>query len=268
MSYDDHLSRTLARRFPCRLAAPGALVNSRIEAGPPVIAVTDKGSDRRQRILLAARRRFASSGFESTTVRQIADDAGLLAGSLYYHFANKEEMLHEAVREPVHRFRDGAREIAKGDGDPETKLVALIFFDVDEMISNHEVHAILHQERAYFRASRDMSYVLNARREHYLVWRGLLELGIEQGYFSADLNIFLTLSTMIRMLNTGADWYLHDDAETVGAAGILSRAELSAFYVNYALRVLRRPERITAPVPWPPTYVPPPAAAGGVEDPS
>lgn len=218
---------------------------------------TDKGNDTRQRILDAARRRFAASGFEATSVRQIADDAGLLAGSLYYHFANKEEMLHETVRDAVQRLRDGAEHIRSREADPETRLVALIFFDVEELTENQEVHAILHQERAYFRGNPELADVVKGRREHYLVWRALLEQGIAEGYFSEDINVFLTLSTMIRMLNTGADWYLHDDPATIDAAGILSRGELSAFYVNYVLRVVRRPERITAPVPWPESYAGP-----------
>lgn len=216
--------------------------------------LTDKGSDRRQRILDAARRRFAASGFEATTVRQIADDVELLAGSLYYHFANKEEMLLEAVRDAVQRLHDGAEAIQRTDADPETKLVALIFFDVEELTENRDVHAILHQERAYFRGNPEFAPVVKPRREHYLVWRALIEQGMAEGYFSKDINVFLTLSTMIRMLNTGADWYLHDDPATIDAAGILSRDELSAFYVNYVLRVVRTPERITAPIPWPDSY--------------
>ncbi|TCM20590.1 TetR family transcriptional regulator [Novosphingobium sp. PhB165] len=203
---------------------------------------------------MAARHRFAASGFESTTVRQLADDAGLLAGSLYYHFANKEQMLHEIVRDVVNRLRDGAQEIQQRQTNPETSLVALIYFDVKERTTDQEVHAILHQERAYYRSNPDFDYVVAARRDHYLVWRAILEQGIEQGYFRADINIFLTLTTIIRMLNTAADWYIHDDRATISAAGIISRDELSAFYVNFVLRAVRTSERIEAPVPWPGNY--------------
>jgi AcrR family transcriptional regulator len=217
-------------------------------------AATDKGSDRRMRILAAARHRFAASGFELTTVRQIADDVGLLAGSLYYHFANKEQLLHETVRDVVGRLCDGAEQIGRRDADPETNLVALIFFDVEQRTSDQDVHAILHQERATFRRDLDFGYVQEARRRHYLVWRALLEKGIAQGYFSKDINVFLTLSTIIRMFNTGADWFVRDDPATRDAAGIVSSDELSAFYVDLILRVLRTPTRIEDAVPWPKDY--------------
>jgi AcrR family transcriptional regulator len=232
-------------------------MTAKAKRGPQPAAPTEKGSDRRRRILHAARHRFAASGFESTTVRQIADDVGLLAGSLYYHFANKEEMLTETVRDVVYRLRDGAEEIHQRDADPETRLVALIFFDVEERTTDQEVHAILHQERGYFRRNPDLHYIATARRQHYLVWRTLLEQGIAEGYFSADINVLLTLSTIIRMLNTAADWYLHDDPATIDAAGIISRDELSAFYVNFVLRAVRTPARIEASVPWPESYTGP-----------
>lgn len=229
-------------------------MSTKVKKTKPAGAPTDKGADRRERILLAARRRFAASGFEATTVRQIADDVGLLAGSLYHHFANKEELLDETLRDVVLRLKTGAEEISRRDADPETKLVALIFFDVEERTTHQEAHAILHHERAYLRQNPELAYIVAARREHYLVWRSLLEQGIAEGYFSDDINVFLTLSTIIRMLNTGADWYLHDDRATIDAAGIISRDELSAFYVNVVLRTVRTPARITAAIPWPANY--------------
>ncbi|TXS47651.1 helix-turn-helix domain-containing protein, partial [Streptomyces sp. OR43] len=46
-------------------------------------------------ILRPAAEVFAAQGYNATTVRRIADAAGMLAGSLYYHFDSKESMLDE-----------------------------------------------------------------------------------------------------------------------------------------------------------------------------
>jgi len=83
-------------------------------------------SDRRANILEVATRRFAEHGFEATTVRQIGDDVNILSGSLYHHFATKEEMLHEIVREAVQQMRNNALRIARAPVDAERRLVALI----------------------------------------------------------------------------------------------------------------------------------------------
>ena len=41
---------------------------------------------------------FAERGLRATTVRDIADSAGILSGSLYHHFSSKEEMVDELLR--------------------------------------------------------------------------------------------------------------------------------------------------------------------------
>ena len=44
----------------------------------------------RERVLDAARRRFAREGFEATTTRDIAREAGIAAGTLFNYFPNKD----------------------------------------------------------------------------------------------------------------------------------------------------------------------------------
>ncbi|MER3460463.1 MAG: TetR family transcriptional regulator, partial [candidate division GAL15 bacterium] len=46
----------------------------------------------RARILEAARRVFARSGYHGTLMDQVAQEAGLSKGALYVHFPSKEEL--------------------------------------------------------------------------------------------------------------------------------------------------------------------------------
>jgi AcrR family transcriptional regulator len=59
----------------------------------------------RQRILAASMHLFSREGFCRTTVRDIAREAGISDAAIYYHFATKEELLHELLNpqlEPDH----------------------------------------------------------------------------------------------------------------------------------------------------------------------
>jgi len=47
---------------------------------------------RRRQVLTVASELFAKKGFEGTSIRDIATAAGMMAGSLYYHFASKEDL--------------------------------------------------------------------------------------------------------------------------------------------------------------------------------
>ena len=194
------------------LASPTATTGDARPAAPSKTRERRTAIDRRAQILTAAMRRFAEFGFEATTVRQIADDVKVLSGSLYHHFVTKDEMLHEIVRDAVFRLRDNAVRISRSSNEADRKLVALIIMDLEEMTSHQEIHAILYNERKFFRRSEEFSYVLRAKKDGYVAWRSVLEQGMSSGHFNPDLDVHLTISTIVRMMNTAADWYKNDDS--------------------------------------------------------
>src|SRR3978361_1185148 len=61
--------------------------------------VKSEGPSRRDELLGIAAELFAEHGFNNTTVRDIADGAGILSGSLYHHFDSKESMVDEILRD-------------------------------------------------------------------------------------------------------------------------------------------------------------------------
>ena len=64
----------------------------------------------RERILLEAARLFRHHGYAATTLREIADAAHIKAGSIYYHFASKEEILGEVLDKGIQAVSDAVRE--------------------------------------------------------------------------------------------------------------------------------------------------------------
>jgi AcrR family transcriptional regulator len=59
----------------------------------------DTGEDRREQILDAAMRVFAQKGFSKATNRDVAQEAGITTGLIYYYFENKEALLNAALAE-------------------------------------------------------------------------------------------------------------------------------------------------------------------------
>ena len=58
---------------------------------------TQSETETRQRILRAARRLFASRGYNGTTTRELASTAGVAEGTLFRHFENKKAILIEVA---------------------------------------------------------------------------------------------------------------------------------------------------------------------------
>ena len=57
------------------------------------------GHARRHRF--GSRQGFRTKGYHAATVRDIADEVGILKGSLYHHFDSKEDLLYLVVKEPI-----------------------------------------------------------------------------------------------------------------------------------------------------------------------
>lgn len=80
----------------------------------------------RRAILDAAERVFGAHGFAEAKMTQIAEGAGLAAGSLYNYFTNKEEIFRALVEHRSGAFLQALNETALGDDNLEHALVALV----------------------------------------------------------------------------------------------------------------------------------------------
>ena len=61
------------------------------------IVKSSGGEATRQALIEASYRLFTSRGYHATTMRDIAADAGITAGSIYNHFADKDQMIKEVL---------------------------------------------------------------------------------------------------------------------------------------------------------------------------
>ncbi len=81
-----------------------------------------KGERTRSSIMAAAHRLFLSKGYNATSMRAIADEAGLALGGIYNHFANKEEIF-EAILIERHPFQDMVPALQAAQGETVEELV-------------------------------------------------------------------------------------------------------------------------------------------------
>jgi AcrR family transcriptional regulator len=72
---------------------------------------------RRQDILDAALRCFAEKGFGATTMADIRRASGASIGSIYHHFAGKEQLAAALYVEGLRRYQDGYRKVIRAHAD-------------------------------------------------------------------------------------------------------------------------------------------------------
>jgi AcrR family transcriptional regulator len=64
----------------------------------------------REQILAEAARLFRHQGYAATTLRQVADAAGIKAGSIYYHFDSKDQILGEVLDKGIELVMQAVRQ--------------------------------------------------------------------------------------------------------------------------------------------------------------
>src|SRR5688572_31710375 len=83
-------------------------------------------SERREAILGIAAEIFSQKGFQATTVREIADEAGILSGSLYHHFDSKETIVDEVLSTFLDDLIARYRAALDTKADPRTVLSEMV----------------------------------------------------------------------------------------------------------------------------------------------
>src|SRR6201997_120488 len=153
--------------------------------------VTGQANSRRDELLELAATMFAERGLRATTVRDIADGAGILSGSLYHHFASKEEMVDELL----HSFLDWLFERYQGiidtEPNPLERLKGLFMASFDAIEHRHAQVVIYQDEAKRLSSQPRFSYVEELNRRQRQMWVDVLRQGIKQGYFRPDLDVDL-----------------------------------------------------------------------------
>jgi AcrR family transcriptional regulator len=94
------------------------------EAGSTTL--TAKAEETRQRILDAALRLFRERGFDETTMRDIASEAGVATGAAYYYFQSKEDLVMAFYVRTAEEARQLVPRILERSTDLKKRLRAII----------------------------------------------------------------------------------------------------------------------------------------------
>jgi TetR/AcrR family transcriptional regulator, cholesterol catabolism regulator len=144
-------------------------------------------SERREQILAIAADLFAERGFAATTVREIADAAGILSGSLYHHFDSKEAMVEELLRDFSEDIMGAYRtEIASG-ADPVTVLRNLVRLAFEAICARWATVSVMVNEYNLLVSYPRFAFVQEVSEETEDLWVSVIERGMASGAFRADV---------------------------------------------------------------------------------
>lgn len=151
--------------------------------------MTEPPVSRRDELLELAATMFAERGLRATTVRDIADSAGILSGSLYHHFKSKEQMVEEVLRDFLDWLFERYQQIIATEPNPLERLKGL-FMTSFEAIEDRHAQVVIYQDEAKRLSSLPQFDFVDARnKEQRKMWLDLLNEGVKQGDFRPDIDV-------------------------------------------------------------------------------
>ncbi len=157
---------------------------------------------RRAEIFASALRLFRERGFHATSINDIGADAGVAGTAIYSHFATKQEVLAEAIREGARRIKAGmARALEDGEQDPEAALEKLVRTYVGVVLDNADMNACYVLEARSLGAEVRQP-MLRSERALRDVWQRQLmavrpELSREQARTMVQMAIFAVVALCV-----------------------------------------------------------------------
>jgi AcrR family transcriptional regulator len=183
--------------------------------------------ERRRELLATAAEVFAAQGYNATTVRKIADAAGMLAGSLYYHFDSKESMLDEILSTFLTELWEGYDTVLAAGLAPRRTIEALVTESFREIDRHRAAVAIYQKEARHLADQPRFTYLADSQQKFEKAWLGTLERGVADHSFRADLDIRLTYRFVRDTVWVAASWYR--------PGGLHSPEEIARQYLSMVL---------------------------------
>ncbi|HEY9524552.1 MAG TPA: TetR/AcrR family transcriptional regulator [Thermopolyspora sp.] len=191
-----------------RGASPGTGASARRRA-PAKRSAAGPASERRDHLVRLAAELFARKGFQATTVREIAEEAGILSGSLYHHFDSKETIVDEVLSTFLDDLIGGYRAALDKGGDARTVLSAMVRIGFGSLEPHRAAITVMQNDWNYLRTlpGGRFDYLVKAEDEVERMWVGQIKRGQADGQFRADVDPKLTYRMIRDTIWVAVRWF-------------------------------------------------------------
>ncbi|MGH9245428.1 MAG: TetR/AcrR family transcriptional regulator [Acidimicrobiales bacterium] len=195
----------------------------------PTARRTRNAFRRQQEVISAAARLFQEKGYEATSIQDIADELGILKGSLYYYIDTKEDLLFAIIQEVHETALESLEASRAAEGNALAKIRAFVFNQVRHIASHVERAGVFFQDFRSLSAERK-KVIIDERDIYEQFLRSLLERGQRDGVICADLDPKFASLAILGTFNWMYQWYR--------PTGDRTPDEIAAIFADFLLPTL------------------------------
>lgn len=194
-----------------------------------------KSAISQKRVLDAAAKIFRDYGYAGTTMRAIADEADLKAGSIYYHYKSKDDLIAAVLDLGIRSVTDGVTSAL--DALPESasgreRIEAAMRAHLSAIIQNGDY--TLATRRVFGQVPEAIRITNTRLRDSYArIWQEILSEAQKRGEFRTTISLSLVRLFILGALNWTVEWY---------KPGGRPIEEVAREFASFVLDGLSRPE--------------------------
>jgi TetR/AcrR family transcriptional regulator, cholesterol catabolism regulator len=184
---------------------------------------TKRADAKREKILDAAASVLAERGFAGTTLAEIAEKAGTLAGSLYYHFDSREHLVTEVLIKGIRDSRDyveAALSALPEDASPRDRVATSVRAHLETVVERSD--AARAGVRSIGQVPDSIDAMVDAERDAYgAVFHREFSRAQAEGFFPPSVDVVALRLLAIGAGNFAIDWFRADGRVSLDELGDL-----------------------------------------------
>ena len=169
----------------------------------------ERASGARGTILQVAATLFSTKGYAESGLREIAEQAGIRASTVYHHFASKERIYEEIIRIAIDGIADAIDHdlrLLAPDATPRLRIETCIAAHLRALHANQPFTSTNAQSRIKLPA--EINLVIGPMRERYSnFWRDMLDEARAAGWIKPELETRMLRPLILGTLNRTVAWF-------------------------------------------------------------
>lgn len=182
--------------------------------------------ERKTVILNEAARLIREKGYGGTTLRELAKRSGIQGGSIYHHFASKQEILFRIMDNTMTRLTSRVQKAVDDVNDPSGKLA--------QAIRSHIEYHTVEPDKTYITdaelrslAPENHEIIVRMRDKYERLYVQIIKEGIQKGQMEIS-HVKLTIRALLQACTGVSYWFK--------PKGPLSVGDIADNYINLFFR--------------------------------
>ena len=198
----------------------------------------------RRRILDAAAVEFQRHGYTDARLVDIAQRAGMQAGSLYHHFASREELVTEVLHLGIDAVSEHVRQAVDAmtrDASPIERLATAVRAHTLAVLEVSEFGTA--QAKLSGQVGAEIARTYRAKQRAYgAYWHELLAAAQRAGEIAADADLVTVRLLAFGAMNWTCEWFKSSRGRTANAV-----ADHAVTMILHGIATTSRPARSASP---------------------